>query len=108
MQPNESENLKNNGGGRLIDVEPYVTTFGDQVQKARWGNELSPELKSRARQTLLASARRLCLVAFLIAASTWPTATQTPQIKSQQVAGASSGQVLQLSPEAAQVAKAYC
>jgi hypothetical protein len=52
----------------------------------------------------LSTVRRLCLVALLIAASTWPTAAQTPQIKSQQVAGASSGQVLQLSPEAAQVA----
>jgi hypothetical protein len=104
MQPNESENLKNNGGGKLIDVEPYVMAFGDQVQKAGWGNQLSPELESRPRQTLLAPVRRLCLAAFLIAASTWPTAAQTPQTKSQQVAGASSGQVLQLSPEAAQVA----
>jgi hypothetical protein len=52
----------------------------------------------------LSTVRRLCLVALLIAASAWPTAAQTPQIKSQQVAGASSGQVLQLSPEAAQVA----
>jgi hypothetical protein len=104
MQPNEGENLKNNGGGRLIDVEPYVTTFGDRVQKAEWGNELSSELKSRPHQTLLASVRCLCLAVFLIAASTWPTAAQTPQTKSQQVNGAAESQALGLSPEAAQVA----
>jgi hypothetical protein len=52
----------------------------------------------------LSIIRRLCLFALIIAASTWPTAAQTPQTKSQQVAGASSGQLLQLSPEAAQVA----
>ncbi|HEV7374005.1 MAG TPA: hypothetical protein VGN95_04775 [Pyrinomonadaceae bacterium] len=104
MQPNESVNLKNNGGGKLIDGKPYATTFGCWVQKAGWGNELSQELKSRPLQTLLVSVRRLCLVAFLIAASTWPTAAQTPQTKSQQVAGASESQALRLSPEAAQVA----
>jgi hypothetical protein len=53
---------------------------------------------------LLTSVRRFCLIAFLIAVSTWPTAAQTPQIKSQQEAGASTGQVIRLSPEAAQVA----
>jgi hypothetical protein len=104
MQPNESEDLKNDGGGKLIDVEPYVTSFGDQVQRAGWGNELFQELKSRPRQTLLASVRRLWLVAFLIAASTWPTAAQTPQTTSQQIAGASESQALLLSPEAAQIA----
>jgi hypothetical protein len=52
----------------------------------------------------LSTIRRLCLFAFIIAASTWPTAAQTPQTISQQVAGASSGQVLQQSLEAAQVA----
>ena len=52
----------------------------------------------------LSTVRRWCLVALLIAALTWPTAAQTPQTKSQQVAGASSVQALQLSPEAAQVA----
>jgi hypothetical protein len=52
----------------------------------------------------LASVRRLCLVAFLIAASTWPTAAQAQQTESQQVAGASESQELRLSSEAAQVA----
>jgi hypothetical protein len=104
MQPNEGENRKNSGGGEFIDVKSYVTKFGDQVQMAVWGNELSPELKSRPRQTFLASVRRLCLVAFLIAASVWATAAQTPQPTSQQVAGAVQSQALRLSPEAAQVA----
>jgi hypothetical protein len=53
---------------------------------------------------LLTSVRRFCLIAFLIAASTWPTTAQTKQIKLPQEAGASTGQVLRLSPEAAQVA----
>jgi hypothetical protein len=83
---------------------PYVTKFGGRVQKAGRGNKLPSELKSRPLQTLLASVRRLCLVAFLIAASTWPTAAQTPQTESQQVAGVSESQALSLSPEAAQVA----
>jgi hypothetical protein len=81
-----------------------VMKLGNQVQKAGWGNELSSELKSRPRQTLLAPDRRLWLVAFLIAALTWSTAAQTPQTKSQPVAGASESQALRLSPEAAQVA----
>ena len=53
---------------------------------------------------LLTSVRRFCLIALLIAASTWPTTAQTKQIKLPQEAGASTGQVLRLSPEAAQVA----
>jgi hypothetical protein len=53
---------------------------------------------------LLTSIRRFCLIALLIAASTWPTTAQTKQIKLPQEAGASTGQVLRLSPEAAQVA----
>lgn len=56
------------------------------------------------RQSLLALIRRLCLVAFLIAASGWPTAAHTPQATSQQVTGAAGSQPLRLSPEAAQVA----
>ena len=104
MQPDEIENLKNSEDGKLIDGMPYVTTFGGRVRKADWGNELSPESKSRPRQTLLASVRCLCLAAFLIAASTWPTLAQTSQATSQQAAGASESQALGLSSEAAQVA----
>jgi hypothetical protein len=52
----------------------------------------------------LSTVRRLCLAASLIAASTWPTAAQTPQTESQKVAGAPESQALRLPPEAAQVA----
>ncbi len=48
--------------------------------------------------------RRLCLVAFLIAASTWPMSAQTRLVNSQEDTGAPAGQALKLSPEAAQVA----
>ena len=48
--------------------------------------------------------RRLCLVAFLIAASTWPMSAQTRLVNSQEDTGAPAGQPLKLSPEAAQVA----
>jgi hypothetical protein len=53
---------------------------------------------------LLASVKRFCLVAFFIAAATWPTAAQTQLVNSQQKTGAPVGQALKLSPEAAQVA----
>ena len=54
---------------------------------------------------LLASVRRFCLVAFLIAASTWPTAAQTQKISSPQETRASAMRNLRLSPEATQVAE---
>jgi hypothetical protein len=44
------------------------------------------------------------LIAFLVAASTWPTAAQAQKTNSQKETGSSAGQVLRLSPEAAQVA----
>jgi hypothetical protein len=47
---------------------------------------------------------RFCLVALLIAASTWPTAAQTEKLSTQKEIGGSAGQALKLSPEAAQVA----
>jgi hypothetical protein len=103
MQPNLGENLKNTVGRKFIDVESYVTKFGDQIQKP-WWRESSTKLESRLRATLLVSVRRLCLVAFLITGSTWPTVAQTPQTRSQQTAGAAESQTLRLSPEAAQVA----
>ena len=46
----------------------------------------------------------ICQVAFLIVASTWPVFAQTQQVNQRQEAGAPEGQVLRLSPEAAQVA----
>src|SRR5882762_11022152 len=52
---------------------------------------------------LLAPVSYFCLVVFLVAASTWPTAGQAPQTK--QETGAPAGQALKLSPEAAQVAE---
>jgi hypothetical protein len=48
--------------------------------------------------------RSFCLIAFLIAASTWPTAAQATQTNTKQETGALAGQAFQLSPEAAQVA----
>jgi hypothetical protein len=52
----------------------------------------------------LASVRSFCLIAFLIAASTWPTTAQTPQTNLQPETGSSEIQVRTLSSEAAQIA----
>jgi hypothetical protein len=71
MQPNESENLKNNQKGSKLFV----------------------------------SVSHFCLVVFLLAASTWPTAAQTQKISSPPETGASANRNLRLSPEAAQVAE---
>lgn len=49
--------------------------------------------------------RRFWLVAFLIAASTWPMAAQTQPSNSQQETGSSAIREFRLSPEAAQVAE---
>jgi hypothetical protein len=51
------------------------------------------------------AVRRLCLVAFLIALSTWSTTAQTQPVNSQPETGARAGQELRLSPEAAEVAE---
>jgi len=52
----------------------------------------------------MARVRLLGLVAFLVAASTWSAGAQTQQPNSQPKTAAPESQVLQLSPEAAQVA----
>jgi hypothetical protein len=52
----------------------------------------------------LASVRSFCLIAFLIAASTWPTTAQTPLTNLQPETGSSEIQVRTLSSEAAQIA----
>jgi hypothetical protein len=88
MQPNESENLK---------------TIHDRITGTGTASE-PPAVPVNSGQ-LLTSVRRFCFVAFLIAASTWPTTAQTQQPNTQQETGAPASQVLRLSPEAAQVAE---
>lgn len=52
----------------------------------------------------MAPARLVCLVAFLVTASTWSAGAQTQQPNSQPKTAAPESRALQLSPEAAQVA----
>jgi hypothetical protein len=67
------------------------------------GKTMQPSVSEN--QILLASVERFCLIAFLIAASTWPTAAQTEKLSTQKEPGVSAGHALKLSPEAAQIAE---
>ena len=80
---------------RPLRVQSRLTALG----------AVGPPALPAQRIRLLASVKRFCLVAFLIAASTWSAASQTQPRNAQQETGSSAVQALRLSPEAAQVAE---
>src|SRR3979409_1016196 len=116
MQPHATDNLKCSHDALIgtAGVSPAASWKREQQRPRLSLLRVMSRLTSLgARQTpavpvkrgqSLASVRSFCLIAFLIAASTWPTTAQTPQTNLQPETGSAAIQVRTLSSESAQIA----